>query len=83
MNSVPENICEDLVHHFPGAECLILCPEFPAAGVEGLQLQQHRARSSEADANTPVVFQSLANAFGRCVFVVDRPVPICRRWFLT
>jgi len=64
---------KDLFHQFPWTtECLTLHPKLPS-GVVGQQLQQYRHM-----ANALVVggVQLLANALGKCQFVVDRQVPI-------
>ena len=72
IKSVPENILlsKYLSHQVPWSpECLTLHAKFPSKSVEGQQLEQHRQM-----ANALVVFQSLANALGKCQFVVDRSV---------
>ena len=64
MKSVPENIY--LKPHstgFPGAQnASFLHPELPSGHVEGQQLQQHRVQSLQ---------RQMANALGKCQFVVD------------
>ena len=47
-------------------------PEVPSEGVEGQRLQQHRARSAEADGACPCCCCSVAGEpLGKCQFVVD------------
>ena len=71
MKSVPENIClsKDLFHQSPwSTKRLALHPQ----GVLEVQLQQYRVQSPRRQtAKALVVVQSLANALGRCQFVVD------------
>ena len=61
-------LSKDLFHQFLWSiECLTLYPVFPSGGVEVQQMQQHRLM-----ANAPVVVAHLlANAPGKCQFVVD------------
>ena len=70
MKSVPEHtqISKELSHQFHwSTECLTLHSKLPSGSVKGQQLQQHRQM-----ANALVVVQSLANALGKCQFLVDR-----------
>jgi len=61
---------------FPGGECLSLHFEFPSAGVEGQQLQQQSVQSPQRPVANALVVQSLANALGKCQFVVNMCVYI-------
>ena len=67
-------LSKDLFYQFSSStECLTFHPEFPSEGVEGWQLRQHRVQSPQRPmANALVVVQSLANALGKCQFVVDK-----------
>ena len=74
MKSIPEKyLSKDLFYQFPwSTECLAPDPEFPSEGAEGWQLQQHRVQSPQRPmAKALVVVQWLANALGKCQFVVD------------
>ena len=70
MKSVPKNIwlSKDLFCQFPWSrESLSLHPEFSSGSVKDQQLQHPRQMANDL----LVVVQSLANALGKCQFVVD------------
>ena len=74
LKSVPKNLqlSKDLSHQISWSTECLTPPWTPSADVEDQQLRQHRVPSPQRQtANAPLVIQFLANALGRCQFVVD------------
>ena len=76
MKTVPKNIClKSSSTGFPGAQSA----PFPALsspwGLKACSCSSTGSVFAEADGNH-LVSQSLASALGKCVCVVDRPVPV-------
>ena len=65
-------LSKDLSHQISWSTECLTPPWTPSADVEDQQLRQHRVPSPQRQtANAPLVIQFLANALGRCQFVVD------------
>ena len=57
---------------FPGAQSASLATLNPLRNVEGQQLQQQTVQSAQRQTANALAVQSLANALGKCQFVVDK-----------